>query len=57
LIYPRDPELLHHYITARLSDQFDAVVHLDQTTAVHPLEGDPGYEAEAMITNLAPACA
>jgi erythromycin esterase-like protein len=57
LIYPRDPEFLHHYITARLSDQFDAVVHLDQTTAVHPLEGDPGYEAEAMITNLAPACA
>ncbi len=27
-----------HYFQARLSDQFDAVLHIDQTTALEPLE-------------------
>jgi hypothetical protein len=31
------------------NDQFDAVVHFDQTTAVQPLVGDPDYEAAACI--------
>ncbi len=35
---------------------FDAVVHFDQTTAVHPLAGDPAYEADE-IPSAVPACA
>jgi erythromycin esterase-like protein len=34
----------NHYIHARLWEQFDAVVHFDQTTAVQPLPGDPDWQ-------------
>jgi len=56
VIYRPQSEHLHHYFLARLSDQFDAVVHFDQTTGVHPLSGDPGYEADE-ITKTEPVCA
>jgi len=32
-----ESELASHYFHARLSDQFDAVIHFDQTRAVEPL--------------------
>jgi erythromycin esterase-like protein len=48
VIYRPGGNALDYYTQARLSDQFDAVVHFDQTTAVHPLFGDPGYGAEAV---------
>jgi erythromycin esterase-like protein len=35
-------ERLSHYFTARLSEQFDAVIHLDRITAVEPLDSSPG---------------
>jgi erythromycin esterase-like protein len=48
VLYRPEAEPVDHYVSTRLSDQFDAVIHFDQTTAVYPLFGDPGYEAEAM---------
>jgi erythromycin esterase-like protein len=33
-----ESELTSHYFGAQLSDQFDAVIHFDQTRAVEPLE-------------------
>ena len=30
------PRLASHYFRARLPQQFDLVIHLDQTTAVQP---------------------
>lgn len=42
VIYLPESELASHYFHARLSDQFDAVIHVDQTRAVEPLE--PGSE-------------
>ena len=33
-----DTERLSHYFDARLSDQFDAAIHIDQTRALEPLE-------------------
>ena len=38
VVYRPDTELVSHYFRARLPDQFDAVLHFDQTRAVEPLE-------------------
>jgi len=38
VIYLPESELASHYFEARLSDQFDAVIHIDRTRAVEPLE-------------------
>lgn len=38
VIYRPESELASHYFHARLSDQFDAIIHCDQTRAVEPLE-------------------
>lgn len=38
VVYRPESELASHYQRARLSDQFDAVVHFDVTRAVEPLE-------------------
>jgi erythromycin esterase-like protein len=38
VIYRPESERLSHYFGARLADQFDAVIHIDQTTALEPLE-------------------
>jgi erythromycin esterase-like protein len=38
VVYLPESELTSHYFQARLSDQFDAIIHFDQTRAVEPLE-------------------
>lgn len=38
VIYLPESELASHYFQARISDQFDAVIHFDWTRAVEPLE-------------------
>lgn len=38
VIYRPETERLSHYFRARLPEQFDAVLHIDQTTALEPLE-------------------
>jgi erythromycin esterase-like protein len=38
VIYRPDTERISHYFGATLADQFDTVVHLDETHAVEPLE-------------------
>jgi erythromycin esterase-like protein len=45
VIYLPETERLSHYFDARLSEQFDAVVHFDQTRAVEPLERTAQWEA------------
>jgi erythromycin esterase-like protein len=37
VIYRPDTERASHYFHAKLADQFDAMIHLDQTTAIQPL--------------------
>ena len=44
VIYKPETERFSHYFHAILPRQFDAVVHLDRTTALQPLEPDPGHE-------------
>lgn len=38
VIYRPETEFASHYFQARLGDQFDAVIHVDRTRAVEPLE-------------------
>ena len=44
-----DALLERAYFHARLADQFDAVVHLDETQAVEPLELTSEWEAAVSI--------
>lgn len=45
VIYLPESERTSHYFHARMADQFDAVIHLDQTRAVEPLERTSQWEA------------
>jgi erythromycin esterase-like protein len=45
VIYRSETERQSHYFAARLSDQFDAVLHFDETRAVKPLESTAEWEA------------
>jgi erythromycin esterase-like protein len=45
VIYRPDTERYSHYFHARLSAQFDAVLHFDETQAVEPLERTAEWEA------------
>lgn len=38
VVYRPDSERESHYFQARLPDQFDVVIHIDETRAVEPLE-------------------
>lgn len=44
VIYRPETERVSHYFQARLADQFDAVIHIDETRAVEPLERTAGWE-------------
>ena len=44
VIYRPETERQSHYFYARLSAQFDAVRHFDETRAVEPLERTAGWE-------------
>ena len=56
VIYRPETERVSHYFEARLSGQFDAVIHLDETRAVEPLDrtagGDMGEPPETYPTGL-----
>ena len=44
VIYRPETELVSHYFHARLSDQFDAIMHYDHTRAAEPLERAAEWE-------------
>jgi erythromycin esterase-like protein len=44
VVYRPQTERASHYFEARLPDQFDAVIHLDTTQAVEPLDRSPGWD-------------
>jgi hypothetical protein len=39
---------MSHYFHARLANQFDMVLHIDETSAVEPLEVTSEWEAGAL---------
>lgn len=46
VIYRPRTERISHYFHARLPEQFDAVIHFDQTRAVEPLERTAAWQEE-----------
>ncbi|MGZ4248419.1 MAG: erythromycin esterase family protein [Solirubrobacteraceae bacterium] len=44
VVYRPETERISHYFNARLADQFDAVIHLDETHALEPLERTGQWE-------------
>jgi erythromycin esterase-like protein len=44
VIYLPETERISHYFKARLTDQFDAILHFDDTRAVEPLERTAEWE-------------
>jgi erythromycin esterase-like protein len=46
VIYRPETERQSHYFYARLADQFDALLHFDETRAVEPLERTPEWRME-----------
>ena len=46
VIYRPETERQSHYFAANAASQFDALVHIDRTRAVEPLERDPGWDLQ-----------
>lgn len=44
VIYRPETERMSHYFQARLSDQFDTIIHFDETTALQPLERTAAHD-------------
>ena len=44
VVYRPRTERQSHYLRARVADQYDAVIHVENTTAVEPLERTPRWE-------------
>ncbi len=54
VIYRPETERFSHYFEVRLPDQFDALIHLDVTSALHPLDKDSGWEAQDELPDTFP---
>ena len=56
VIYRPQTERVSHYFDTRLAEQFDVMIHLDQTRALRPLEftpaWDPSHEYETYPTGV-----
>lgn len=46
VIYQPRTERHSHYFSAKMASQFDAVIHIDRTTAVQPLDPGGGWHAD-----------
>jgi erythromycin esterase-like protein len=46
VIYRPDTEFYSHYFNARLPDQFDGIIHLDETRALEPLDHSPHWKPD-----------
>lgn len=45
MIYRPDTERISHYFNAQLANQFNAVIHIDETRAVEPLDKIAGFDS------------
>jgi erythromycin esterase-like protein/predicted phosphoribosyltransferase len=54
VIYRPETERFSHYFLALLADQFDALLHFDETEAVVPLDLDPGWETPEELPETFP---
>ncbi|MDB5947342.1 MAG: Erythromycin esterase [Ramlibacter sp.] len=43
VVYRPETERQSHYFMTHLAEQFDALIHIDETSALEPLDADPGW--------------
>jgi erythromycin esterase-like protein len=55
VIYLPDTERLSHYFHADIAAQFDAVIHLDHTAALQPLDTSPHWQPEEEVPETYPS--
>jgi erythromycin esterase-like protein len=55
VIYRPETERQSHYFHAQLAEQFDAVLHFDETTAVEPLEPGARWAAGEELPETYPS--
>lgn len=55
VIYRPETERLSHYFLTRLSGQFDAVIHIDKTSALIPLDPGTGWESGSEVPETFPS--
>lgn len=55
VIYRPETERMSHYFHASLPAQFDAIIHLDQTRAVEPLEMTSGWQQQREVPETYPS--
>lgn len=55
VVYRPQTERESHYFEARMADQFDVVLHLDRTSALAPLDADPGHEEGVDVPDTWPS--
>lgn len=48
VIYRPQAELQSHYFQARIEDQFNAVMHIDRTSALQPLDRTAGWQEDQL---------
>jgi len=47
VIYRPESELVSHYSSSSLSTQYDAVIHIDKTKALPPIDQHPDFHSQA----------
>jgi erythromycin esterase-like protein len=55
VIYRPETERISHYFLARMPEQFDAVIHVDTTQAVQPLDVSSAVESEDTVPETFPS--
>jgi len=50
VIYRPETERMSHYFDTALAEQFDAMIHIDETNALEPLDGGERHAPEAPET-------
>lgn len=55
VIYRPDTERVSHYFHARMPEQFDAVIHVDTTQALKPLDASSEVESEDTVPETFPS--
>ena len=56
VIYRPETERQSHYFYTRLAEQFDAMIHIDETHALEPLDRGRGVEHRRAAGNLSVGC-
>jgi erythromycin esterase-like protein len=55
VIYRPETERVSHYFEARLAEQFDAVIHIDRTLALIPLEASVSWHQGQEVPETYPS--